>query len=316
LRASGYQSITKTVTPQTGYSQRVELDLLQQKVETKTTLQDRAATVKTTGLGQKLILITPKAFVMGASRQEAGRRANESEWEVTLARHFFLSEREVTNAEYKLFNAQHSSGMAGNHSLEGDSLPVVNVAWEDAARFLNWLSQKDGLPPFYQEEHGTMIPGQEKGPGYRLPTEAEWAFAARMAGQKERERYPWTGKYPPKSKVGNFADESARHLLPVVIEGYTDGYAATAPTGSFLANPVGLYDMGGNVAEWCHDYYAANPGSGKVEIDPMGPTSGAHHVVRGSSWRDASITELRYSYRRYSRETANDIGFRIARYAK
>jgi formylglycine-generating enzyme required for sulfatase activity len=153
--------------------------------------------------------------------------------------------------------------------------------------------------------------------GYRLPTEAEWAFAARMSGRKERARYPWPGKYPPKVKAGNFADESARHLLPVVIEGYNDGFPASAPTGSFPANPSGIYDMGGNVAEWCHDYYAANPAvSGKEAADPMGPATGNHHVVRGSSWRDASITELRFSYRRYSRAAANDIGFRIARYAK
>jgi formylglycine-generating enzyme required for sulfatase activity len=84
-----------------------------------------------------------------------------------------------------------------------------------------------------------------------------------------------------------------------------------------MANPAGIYDLGGNVAEWCHDYYAANPANaGKGMADPMGPGAGNHHVVRGSSWRNASITELRFSYRRYSREPANDIGFRIARYAK
>ncbi|MCK4507335.1 MAG: SUMF1/EgtB/PvdO family nonheme iron enzyme, partial [Desulfuromonadales bacterium] len=122
--------------------------------------------------------------------------------------------------------------------------------------------------------------------------------------------------YPPKVKAGNFADESARHLLPVVIKGYNDGFPASAPTGSFPANPAGIYDLGGNVAEWCHDYYAANIASvGKGVADPMGPGAGNHHVVRGSSWRNASITELRFSYRRYSREPANDIGFRIARYA-
>ena len=316
LKAKGYVSMTKTVTPQAGYSQRVELDLRRPQAATNAAAPPGPAPGKTTGLGQKLVLITPKPFLMGASRQEAGRRANEGARQVNMERSFYLSEREVTNAEYKLFQAQHSSGMSGNRSLEEDSHPVVNVAWDDAARFMNWLSQKDGLPPFYREEHGAMVPGSEQGPGYRLPTEAEWAYAARMAGQQERQRYPWPGKFPPKGKAGNFADESARHLLPVVIEGYTDGFAATAPTGSFPASTAGLYDLGGNVAEWCHDYYAANPVGGKDAVDPMGPASGIHHVVRGSSWRDASITELRFSYRRYSREPANDIGFRIARYAQ
>jgi formylglycine-generating enzyme required for sulfatase activity len=321
LKANGYESLRSTVTPQPGYSQRVELELRRTQADKHTQPFAGSAPTsptpgKTTTLGQKLVLIAPQPFMMGASRQEAGRRANESEREVAMGRSFFLSEREVSNAEYKRFRPDHTSGMSGNRSLEDDSHPVVNVSWEDAARFLNWLSQKDGLPPFYREEQGTMVSGEEKGFGYRLPTEAEWAYAARMAGQKARVRYPWPGKYPPTIKAGNFADESARHLLPVVIEGYTDGFPATAPTGSFPANPVGLYDLGGNVAEWCHDYYAANPAGGKSAVDPMGPSRGTHRVVRGSSWRDASITELRFSYRRYSREPANDIGFRIARYAR
>ncbi len=314
LRAKGYESVTRKVTPQSGYSQQIEIDLRHKQTVTKHVTSSKAEAAKTTALGQKLVLITPKSFRMGASRKEAGRRANEREHDVTMKRSFYLSKREVTNAGYKQFQAQHSSGMTGNRSLEIDSHPVANVAWDDAARFMNWLSKKDGLPPFYQEKSGSMVGADVSGIGYRLPTEAEWAFAARMAGQKEQVRYPWPGKYPPKVKAGNFADESAKPLLPVVIEGYNDGFAASAPTGSFQANPVGIQDLGGNVSEWCHDYYAANPAKGVV--DPTGPASGTHHVVRGSSWRDASITELRFSYRRYSREPASDIGFRIARYAK
>jgi formylglycine-generating enzyme required for sulfatase activity len=317
MKAKGYASASKAVTPQAAYSQRIEIKLQSKQAATTPKAVAAPKAVKTTGLGQKLILIKPKPFIMGASRKEAGRRANESEHKVAMQRHFYLSSHEVTNAEYKLFRAQHSSGMSGNRSLDIDSHPVANVAWEDAARFMNWLSKKDGLPPFYREQNGTMVVADPAGLGYRLPSEAEWAFAARMAGQKERVRYPWTGKYPPKTKAGNFADESARHLLPLVIEGYNDGFAASAPTASFAANPAGIHDLGGNVAEWCHDYYSAFNGNvEKNAVDPMGPTSGAHRVVRGSSWRNASITELRFSYRRYSRDAANDIGFRIARYAK
>jgi formylglycine-generating enzyme required for sulfatase activity len=317
LQASGYQSVTRTVTPQSGYSQRIEIGLQSKQASSQAEPAKAPTLGNQTSLNQKLVLITPKSFQMGASRKEAGRRANENERQVSMKRSFYLSEREVSNAEYKLFKAQHSSGLAGNRSLEIDSHPAVNITWDDAVRFLNWLSKKDGVPPFYKEVSGTMVVAGPDGMGYRLPTEAEWAFAARMSGRKERARYPWPGKYPPKVKAGNFADESARHLLPVVIEGYNDGFPASAPTGSFPANPSGIYDMGGNVAEWCHDYYAANPAvSGKEAADPMGPATGNHHVVRGSSWRDASITELRFSYRRYSRAAANDIGFRIARYAK
>jgi formylglycine-generating enzyme required for sulfatase activity len=254
---------------------------------------------------------------MGASRNEAGRRANETEHEVLMQQTFYLAEREVTNAEFLRFQPQHTSGVSGNRSLDIASHPVVNVTWADAARFMNWLSRKDGLPPYYTEKGGTMVAEDPKGIGYRLPTEAEWAYAARVAGRTAKARYPWPGKFPPQAKAGNFADESARHLLPMVINGYHDGFPATAPTGSFPANPAGIYDLGGNVAEWCHDYYAANAaGANQGAVDPMGPAAGNHRVIRGSGWRDASISELRFSYRRYSREAASDIGFRIARYAK
>jgi len=316
LQAEGYQTTTRTITPQAAYSQRVELTLTRTGTPAKAAEAAADSTTRT-GLGQKLVPIEPHSFRMGASRNEPGRRANESEHDVPMQQRFYLAEREVTNAEYLLFQPQHTSGVSGNRSLEIASHPVVNIAWEDAARFLNWLSRRDGLPPYYTEKDGTMVAENPRGIGYRLPTEAEWAYAARVAGRSERDRYPWPGKFPPRTKTGNFADESARHLLPTVINGYNDGFATTAPTGSFPANPAGFYDLGGNVAEWCHDYYAANAGSAnKGAVDPMGPGTGSHHVIRGSGWRDASITELRFSYRRYSREAANDIGFRIARYVK
>ena len=315
LRAEGYPSVTRQVTPRAGYSQRIEINLPRGQVTAQNGQTSLAAAART-ALGQKLVLIKPGPFQMGASRQEAGRRANEGERQVALQRSFYLAEREVTNREFLQFQPGHSSGVAGRQSLELDSRPVVNVSWNDAARFMNWLSEQDGLPPFYREELGGMVTIDPRGIGYRLPTEAEWAFAARMAGQNERVRYPWDGSFPPQAVVGNFADESARHLLPVIISGYTDGFAATSPTGSFAANPAGLYDLGGNAAEWCHDYYSVQTFSGGSEVDPMGPPMGTHRVVRGSSWRDASITELRFSYRRYSREAADDIGFRVARYAE
>ena len=99
------------------------------------------------------------------------------------------------------------------------------------------------------------------------------------------------------------------------LEKYDDGHPVTAPPGTFKANDLALYDMGGNVAEWCHDYYSIYPYSpNKSYLDPTGPAEGKHRVVRGSSWKDASISALRSTHRDYSNAKRPDLGFRICRY--
>lgn len=116
--------------------------------------------------------------------------------------------------------------------------------------------------------------------------------------------------------MGNFADAQIADTLANVVSDYNDWYRGPSPVGSFDAQPEGFHDFGGNVAEWINDFYAVYPGqSERLVKDPTGPTSGDHHVVRGSSWRDGSITELRLSYRDYSRGPRDNLGFRIARYA-
>jgi len=105
--------------------------------------------------------------------------------------------------------------------------------------------------------------------------------------------------------------------LPVTIKDYTDGYRVSSPVGKFPANIIGIFDLGGNVSEWCHDYYDVHiGGQTKMLRDPMGPDTGEYHVVRGSSWRHGSIIELRLSYRDYTNKPRNDLGFRIARYVE
>ena len=98
---------------------------------------------------------------------------------------------------------------------------------------------------------------------------------------------------------------------------YDDGYTSSAPVGSFKANSLGLYDGGGNVAEWVNDYYTVpTPGLKEPLIDPTGPERGTSRVIRGSSWKHAGMTELRLSYRDYGEEARNDVGFRIVRNAE
>ena len=309
----GYLPQTVKVTPRAGTSQNVDIVL---KTRSQAKAEARSAVLKTAG-GQEMRLLEPKgSFNMGASRREAGRRANESQRLVEITKPYYLSINEVTNAEYRLFNAKHNSGSAEGMSLNNAQNPVVNISWDDAARYCNWLSEQDKLPPSYVEQDGQMKLLADVKNGYRLPTEAEWVYAARIAGRSEPARYPWGDGYPPKTKAGNFADAQIADTLANVVTGYNDGYRASAPVGSFSAQSNGFNDRGGNVAEWINDFYAVYPGQAQRLVrDPTGPASGDHHVVRGSSWRDGSITELRLSYRDYSRVPRDNLGFRIARYA-
>jgi formylglycine-generating enzyme required for sulfatase activity len=138
----------------------------------------------------------------------------------------------------------------------------------------------------------------------------------RYSGQKQARKFSWGAKWPPPEQSGNYADRSAIELVPSILPAYDDGYASTAPVGSFKPNSLGIYDGSGNVAEWVNDFYTVpTPGITTPVVDPTGPDRGTSHVIRGSSWRHAGVTELRLSYRDFSSEARSDVGFRIARFA-
>ncbi len=314
VRAPGYKTAARTILPKIGFSQQITVELLPETAVAGVQSPSPQESIVQTGSGHKLLLIEPSPFTMGAPRREPGRRANERERTVIMKRPFYLSEKLVTNGEFRQFNDSHNSGSAANHSLDGDSQPVVNISWEEAVQYLNWLSTRDNLPPFYKAQGNSFTAVSPPTNGYRLPTEAEWSFAARQAGSSATQRFPWNGTFPPRQVSGNYADLSAAGILARTIQDYNDTFAATSPVASFPANQGGFYDIGGNVAEWCHDYYAASTAALNSKADPLGPDSGTHRVIRGSSWRDAAITELRLSYRTYHREPRDNVGFRIARY--
>jgi formylglycine-generating enzyme required for sulfatase activity len=277
----------------------------------------KAVTATTrTKSGAELRLLGPASFTMGSPRRESGRRANESQRAVELRRRFYLSEREVTNAEFKQFRPQHRSGFVGQNSLELERQPVVNVTWQEAAEYCNWLSQQEGLPAAYQSQGGRLAPVQPATTGYRMATEAEWEWAARANRDGTLRKYPWGDALPVPAGAGNFGDRSAQPLLQTFLADLDDGHAATANTGSFAANPLGLYDLGGNVSEWTTDLYTVQPASTAVAVDPLSAAPGNMHVIRGSSWRHATVTELRAAFRDSGDGRRDDVGLRIARYAE
>ena len=174
--------------------------------------------------------------------------------------------------------------------------PVVEVSWYGAIAYCNWLSESQRLSPVYTIK-GDQVTANWQANGYRLPTEAEWEYAARSRGKAEK----WAGT-STESRLHEFGN----------YWGKEDGFAQTGPVGSLKANELGLHDMSGNVWEWCWDWKEEYPSS--PQTDPHGPSSGSYRVIRGGSW-SFSPAYLRCAYRnRYSPVLRFDsLGFRLSR---
>lgn len=316
FRLEGYESISRSVTPRAGLEQLIEVTLLSPEAARKA----RLTPTINTALNQTLVLMNPldaplNEFSMGASRRDPGRRANEVLHPVRLERPFYIQSREVTNAQFRLFEPTHNSGQVEGNSLNREKQPAVQVSWQQAASFCNWLSQREGLRPFYLEQQGIIVGFDSRSLGYRLPSEAEWAWVARVDGTEFR-RFTWGEEFPPKTVVENVADNSSAYVTGRVLSGYNDKYVVSAPVGSYEANHRGLFDIGGNVSEWVHDVYTIPASSGAVQKDPLGAQRGDNYVLRGASWALGRLPELRLTYRDYGQAGRDDVGFRIARYAE
>jgi formylglycine-generating enzyme required for sulfatase activity len=316
LRLEDYAAQTETITPRPGYPQTLAFEL-----EALDTVSGGGyPRTVTTSFGQRLILISvpSEPFQMGATRGDLERRTNETLRTVQLTRAFYAAEKEMTNGEYRrLCDPNHDSGTFERHSLNDDDQPVVNVRVREIAQCLNRLSIAAGLQPVYDEVGGVFTPARPLRSGYRLPTEAEWAYAARYAGREDQTpaRFSWGQELSGlPDRHENIADLAAQSILSLTLVATTDGHAVTAPVGSFAPNAAGLYDMGGNVAEWVQDFYDPFAGAtDEVLADPLGPETGRLHVVRGPSWQSATEQRLRLSYRDYEDDGRENLGFRIAR---
>ena len=135
-----------------------------------------------------------------------------------MRRAFYIASTETSNAQFRQYEATHDSGLIESYSLDRDHQPVAGISWQQAASFCNWLSRLEGLPPFYRENQGIIIGFNPSSTGYRLPSEAEWAFAARADGDALR-RFAWGNDFPPSAVVTNVADNTSALVTGRILNG-------------------------------------------------------------------------------------------------
>lgn len=226
--------------------------------------------------------ITGGKFLMGSNTNSI---EEFPEHEVTISKTLIVSKHEVSQRQYRNI-------MRRNPSLIQDfRLPVYNVSWMDAVLFCNALSKAQNLDSVYRFV-GDQVLWNESANGWRLPTEAEWEYLCRAG------------------TVGDFAGSGIVNDMCWISD---NSGLKPHPIGTKAANQFGLYDMHGNVWEWCWDWYLIDYYSGSPSIDPKGPDFGSRHVIRGGAYNDGA------SYARSSNRTipeilSNNIGFRIVRY--
>jgi len=310
VKLDGYVSQRLVIAPRTGLTQSVSVSLLTEQQNYWAQFPDTV--VAPAGIKTKLMR-PDSIFTMGTPRRESGRRSNEAERNVHINKPFYIAQFETTNAQFQQFQREHNSLQIAAMSLNNANQPVVNVSWLAAARFCNWLSKEAQLTPVYAIAKDRLLESDMTANGYRLPTEVEWSWIARVEEKSKNRRFIWGDNYPPADTVANYADKSAQTILGKSVPRYNDGFVLTAPVGSFPADAKGLFDFAGNVSEWVHDFYSTSPNKGKPELNPSGPQAGRDHVLRGASWRHGSRTEIRLSYRNFGSEAELDIGFRVAR---
>lgn len=233
---------------------------------------------------------------------------------------FYLSPTEVTFKEYDCFCKATGKENPSDHSWGRDSRPVIDINWCEAIAYANWLSQQQGLQEVYTGDCPNVRIDWDAN-GYRLPTEAEWEYAASAGGTQR----PWAAPLtkPEENSVGKYANVCDYYCDQPGSSagggprraGVNDGTRYTSVVARYLPNQYGLYDMSGNVWEWCHDWYDTNYyRRSDNDQNPKGPSGGQKKVVRGGSFEAAPVSATIYNRHRYFwNSRSRSLGFRLAR---
>ena len=244
----------------------------------------------TTPGGVEMVLIPAGSFQMGSCNGKEDERPVHS---VSLAA-FLMDQYEVTQAEFDKLQLPNPS------HFKGPNLPVEQVTWVQAAVYCNTRSKADGLQPCFDEDTAKC---NFEADGYRLPTEAEWEYACRAGTDTD---YSFGGDARKLPEFAWFAENASKK---------------THPVGQKKPNRWGLYDMHGNVAEWCNDIFDKSYYKKSPEANPRGPADGDQYVLRGGSWKSAAEA-LQSAYRLPESPGFSDaclardaIGFRCVRKA-
>jgi formylglycine-generating enzyme required for sulfatase activity len=251
----------------------------------------------TNAIGMKLVLVPTGKFTMGSATTEADRGDDEAQHTVEITKPYYMSANLVTQEEYTKVMGKNPSWMSASGSarqkvkgLDTSQFPVDNVSWRDAQQFCDRLSAMD-------RKAG-------KSRQYRLPTEAEWEYACREAGKTTT---PFSCGESLSSAQANFDG-----TFPYGKAARGPSLSRTTRVGSYKPNQLGLYDMHGNIWQWCSDWYGKDYYSRSPKTDPQGPASGTTRVLRGGAWCQNG-KECRSAYRGNEAPNFQDgtIGFRV-----